>query len=771
MSCGNSRSSKCNPCGPSEAAMNEIANKAAYYARIAQYASDEFNKIYLGAKNVAPTTDNDGLALQEGALYFNTVSNILFVWDGLNWLSIYDDEIYLGGFAVAPTLNNQGLPLQSGNLYWNTGSNNLWAYNGTAWIRTNFNETTPFLSTGSTTARTLANRFADVVNVKDFGAVGDGITDDTAAIQSAVNITTEVFFPSGTYIVSHLDIPSDTTLSGEAGPSSIIKRKDNTSFGYFIRSVSSKNIGFNNLTIDGNKANQTVGFYNIIFTECEELSVKQCNLINAKTYSGISIQGGTNEENSSRSIIEENTFENNDDSGIYINKESYISIENNHFKSNGGDGITVINFVFPPVSNVQNYFIINGNRCIDNTNGIRFVGFYEGGTPSQPFPGPLTPPQKCVIISNNICKLNSQYGIAFQGVGGNISGNYCERNGTTVSDGGILANCWNTSVTNNTVYDNSSWGIDAGGSRGILVNNNVVSYQGLTSGLQGTGINIGGSVNSQVSNNILDSNGAAGTPSCAIYSSGYEFGGSWFEQTAQNISITGNTITLADPSRIGIYLNNGGNNYIISDNQIISATADRAFVLQGGTESLDLFASNNVDWLNASVYDLIASASSVIIPDIGSDIFISGTTNINNIRTFSDNQLSGRVRFVQITNAGSGYNPASPPLVSFSGGGGINAAGNALVSNSGKIIGVQMTNLGSGYTSPPIVAFSSGAATATSKIGCNNFFGRVIRLQFLGSLTVNTGGNIILSSSYSASSGKVLTLKGAFGNWYEVSRT
>jgi hypothetical protein len=40
MSCGNSRSSKCNPCGPSEAAMNSIADKAAYYARIAQYAAD-----------------------------------------------------------------------------------------------------------------------------------------------------------------------------------------------------------------------------------------------------------------------------------------------------------------------------------------------------------------------------------------------------------------------------------------------------------------------------------------------------------------------------------------------------------------------------------------------------------------------------------------------------------------------------------------------------------------------------------------------------------
>lgn len=50
-------------------------------------------------------------------------------------------------------------------------------------------------ATGTPEARTLGDRFADVVNVKDFGAVGDGVTDDTSAFLAAESSGETIFVP------------------------------------------------------------------------------------------------------------------------------------------------------------------------------------------------------------------------------------------------------------------------------------------------------------------------------------------------------------------------------------------------------------------------------------------------------------------------------------------------------------------------------------------------------------------------------------------------
>ena len=74
------------------------------------------------------------------------------------------------------------------------------------------------IATGGTIARTLADRFIDVVNVKDFGATADGSTDDTAAVQAAIDNTGMIFFPAGTYkIEGTITLPSDVIIQGEPG--------------------------------------------------------------------------------------------------------------------------------------------------------------------------------------------------------------------------------------------------------------------------------------------------------------------------------------------------------------------------------------------------------------------------------------------------------------------------------------------------------------------------------------------------------------------------
>ena len=62
--------------------------------------------------------------------------------------------------------------------------------------------------------RTLSSKLSDVVSVKDFGAVGDGVTDDTASIQNALDTASRVFFPSGLYAVTSITIRDFTDLYG-----------------------------------------------------------------------------------------------------------------------------------------------------------------------------------------------------------------------------------------------------------------------------------------------------------------------------------------------------------------------------------------------------------------------------------------------------------------------------------------------------------------------------------------------------------------------------
>ena len=71
----------------SASAASGSASAAANSAAAAATALDSFDDRYLGSKSSEPSVDNDGNALVSGALYFNSTSNGMKVYDGGSWIN------------------------------------------------------------------------------------------------------------------------------------------------------------------------------------------------------------------------------------------------------------------------------------------------------------------------------------------------------------------------------------------------------------------------------------------------------------------------------------------------------------------------------------------------------------------------------------------------------------------------------------------------------------------------------------------------------------
>jgi hypothetical protein len=93
---------------------------------------------------------------------------------------------------------------------------------------------------------TVEKRLQQFVTVKDFGAVGDGVTDDTTAINNAISAVQSLgssnggtlYFPSGTYLInSTIMLPNRVGLQGENGRSVVIKPTSSFSSAYMFYAV------------------------------------------------------------------------------------------------------------------------------------------------------------------------------------------------------------------------------------------------------------------------------------------------------------------------------------------------------------------------------------------------------------------------------------------------------------------------------------------------------------------------------------------------------
>jgi parallel beta-helix repeat protein len=167
------------------------------------------------------------------------------------------------------------------------------------------------VSTATSSALALkANKtdlFDLVHNVMALGAVGDGVTDDTAAFQMALNLSATdglpVWAPNRTFILRQLNLPSGSSIDA-SGPGSVFRRKAGTN-NYLFKNLDTTNgnanISLRNFSVDGNYLNQTAAPFH--WLNFENVSVYVIEGVR------VSNSGNTRLKNASNGSIGRNYFD------------------------------------------------------------------------------------------------------------------------------------------------------------------------------------------------------------------------------------------------------------------------------------------------------------------------------------------------------------------------------------------------------------------------------------------------------------------------------
>lgn len=234
------------------------------------------------------------------------------------------------------------------------------------------------------------NQKGRLLNVKEFKAVGDGTTDDTAAIQEAISTATEgdtVFIPAGAYLVRSLGLKSGINIKGEGmliqriegDKEEVTNEKQNSSSplfrGHNISNVflsinaqtvyeaaylsASKNITIDQSTLLGDPSNP-LSFSSLLFFGCANVNIRNTSI----SYYGAprelpdSYQRGTAiRVLSSQGIkVNNNEITRNGENGIFLHDTPDVEITNNLISRNGMSAIQV---AFGTTGREKNYQFSN----------------------------------------------------------------------------------------------------------------------------------------------------------------------------------------------------------------------------------------------------------------------------------------------------------------------------------------------------------------------------------------------------------------------------
>lgn len=276
------------------------------------------------------------------------------------------------------------------------------------------------------TANYLNNNLS-YISVKLYGAKGDGVTDDTQAIQNCLNENTFVFFPKGTYNVNKLKLRSNTNLLSDRAVLHNIS--DNVTF-----------TGDSDGSVGGYDALHDIIIDGFVFTSARDRTITYVGIAHA---TNVTVQNCEFKNDASWHMIEYNAIKNGKIINCYFH--AYY----------GGSTSEMIQLDF---MGAENYFpwygpwdntvcdgIIIDGCLFDNIEGKNTgteiligsgIGNHSDGAPPRN-----------VIIQNNLFR-NLEYGINFSTIHDSIIQNNIFE---SVREGIKLKKCIGNTIINNDI--------------------------------------------------------------------------------------------------------------------------------------------------------------------------------------------------------------------------------------------------------------------------------------------------------------------------------
>lgn len=367
-----------------------------------------------------------------------------------------------------------------------------------------------FTSTGLTPSSAQNRRdtkanYNLIINVKDYGAAGDGATNDTPAINAAIAATgnyTTLYFPAGKYRLA--TPPSGftgrihVTLAGDGWSSEIFNDTGTAGGNSFTFTSSCAWVTIHDLAFTGTSSVRGSGIHlrlygsnttvkNCFFSGCSDFAVHLSN--DAGVWSNNFIVTGC-------------TFQSPLGDGVHVGSATDVVVSNNIFFSTGDDSIGV---VADDPAHVPNRVVVTGNH-IYNAGGIGSSGCgirvaeatdvlignnqvyfsQEAGIRLTRYTSTTAYNSRVKVIGNKIYAANQLAGPL-----GAIEARFtslCQIEGNTIDDpahgGGIsFLDAQELSITGNTIRQAPSRGINSDDGTttnvaatwdGVVIKNNVI---------------------------------------------------------------------------------------------------------------------------------------------------------------------------------------------------------------------------------------------------------------------------------------------------------